>query len=213
MRVRLHQQRERFAVAELVVAPLLEPLENRVEAQLRVLLEQTIDGDVARVADLLRQVGGVEDELRLEVGVLLRLRQEGEVHRDVEILERVVDEAGMPTLVARHQGEELAHVRVLDVLLELDIEHAAREFRRHRRDQEVLELLLEPFRQRGQVEVVPLVGALEVALVGVVAHLLDQRVPVLAQPARRRSRPWPHDRSCRSAARASCSPGRAWWSR
>ncbi len=80
------QQRERLAVAELVVAPLLEPLEDRVEAQLGMPLELAEDRDVARVADLLRQVGRVEDELGPEVGVLLRPRQEAQVHADAEVL-------------------------------------------------------------------------------------------------------------------------------
>ena len=81
-----HQQREGLAVAELVVAPLLEPLEDRVEALFRVALEVAEDGDVAGVADLLGEIGGVEDELRLEVGVLLGLGQEAEVDADAESL-------------------------------------------------------------------------------------------------------------------------------
>jgi hypothetical protein len=99
-----HQECERLAMAELVVAPLLEPLEDRVEAALGMTLEVAEDGDVARVADLLRQVGGVEDELRLEEGVLLGARQEAEVDADAEVLQRVVDEAGVPRLVAAHVG-------------------------------------------------------------------------------------------------------------
>ena len=43
---------------------LLEPPEDRVEALLGMALELAEDRDVARVADLLRQVGRVEDELR-----------------------------------------------------------------------------------------------------------------------------------------------------
>jgi hypothetical protein len=60
-------------VAELVVAPFLEPLEDRVEPLVRMLLQLPVDGDVAGVADLLRQVGRVVDEFRPEVGVLLGL--------------------------------------------------------------------------------------------------------------------------------------------
>ena len=77
-----HQERECLAVAELVVAPLLEPFEDRVEALLRVRLEVAEDGDVAGVADLLGEVGGVVDELRLEEGVFLRLGQEAEIDAD-----------------------------------------------------------------------------------------------------------------------------------
>ena len=71
-----------------------------MEAPVRIALELAEDGDVAGVADLLRQVGRVEDELRPEVGVLLRLGQEAQIDADAEILQRVVDEAGMARLVA-----------------------------------------------------------------------------------------------------------------
>jgi hypothetical protein len=97
-------------MAELVVAPLLEPLEDRVEARSGWRSRLAEDGDVARIADLLRQVGGVEDELRLEVGVLLGARQEAQVDADAEVLQRLVDEAGVAGLVAAHVAEELAHV-------------------------------------------------------------------------------------------------------
>jgi hypothetical protein len=43
------------------------------------------DGDVPPVPDLLRQVGGVEDELGLEEGVLPSLGQEPEVQCQVEV--------------------------------------------------------------------------------------------------------------------------------
>jgi hypothetical protein len=67
--LRAHDQREALAVAEFVVAPALEPAKDRVEALVGVALELAEDGDVARVADLLGQVGRVEDVLGLEVGV------------------------------------------------------------------------------------------------------------------------------------------------
>jgi hypothetical protein len=44
-----------------------------VEPVFGMRLEVPEDGDVAGVADLLRQVGGVVDELRPEVGVFLLL--------------------------------------------------------------------------------------------------------------------------------------------
>ena len=69
-----------------------------MEAPLGVALELAVDGDVAGVADLLRQVGGVEDELRPEVGVFLGLGQEAQIDADAELLQRVVDEAGMARL-------------------------------------------------------------------------------------------------------------------
>jgi len=60
-----------------------------------VPLELAVDADVAGVADLLVQISGVEDELRPEVGVLLRLGQEAEVDPDPEELR-----AGAPMLDA-----------------------------------------------------------------------------------------------------------------
>ena len=95
MRIGAHQQCKGLAMAELVVAPLLEPLEDRMEAPVRIGLQMAEDGDVAGVADLLGQVGRVENELRLEVGVFLGLGEKAEIDADVEILQRVVDEAGV----------------------------------------------------------------------------------------------------------------------
>ncbi len=99
VRIGPHQGGERLAMSELIVTPVLEPLEDRVPAPFRVLFELPEDRDVSGVADLRAQVGGVVDELRLEVGVLLGLGQERQVDPDLEVLEGVVDEAGMAALV------------------------------------------------------------------------------------------------------------------
>ena len=48
--MRTHHQRKRLAVAEFIVAPALEPAEDRMEAQLGMLLELPVDADVARGA-------------------------------------------------------------------------------------------------------------------------------------------------------------------
>jgi hypothetical protein len=63
IRIGTHQQRERLAMAELVIAPLLEPFEDRMEALVGMLLQMAENGDVAGIADLLGQIGRVEDEL------------------------------------------------------------------------------------------------------------------------------------------------------
>ena len=55
MRVGAHQQRKSLAMPKLVVAPLLEPFEDRVEALVGVALQVTEDRDVARIADLLER--------------------------------------------------------------------------------------------------------------------------------------------------------------
>ena len=57
-------------MAVLILAPVLKVLEDGVELVVRVGLEVAVDGDVAPVPDLLGEVGGVEDKLGLEEGVL-----------------------------------------------------------------------------------------------------------------------------------------------
>ena len=92
-------------MAELVIAPLLEPFEDRVKAPLGMALELPVDRDVAGVADLLREIGRIEDELRPEESVFLGLGQEAEIDADAEVFQRVVDEAGVPRLVPAHESE------------------------------------------------------------------------------------------------------------
>ena len=179
VRVRPHQQREGFPMAELVVAPLLEPLEDRMDPQFRMPLELAEDGDVAGIADLLGQVGRVEDELRLEVVILLRLGQEAEVHADIHVLQRVVDEPGMPRFIPRHHAEQILHVRVGDALLDLGIKHAAGELGRHAADEEFQELLLQRLGQGAQVEGVEFRRADEVAAIRIRVELRHQRIPLL----------------------------------
>nr|WP_250854788.1 hypothetical protein [Escherichia coli] len=82
-------------MAELVIAPFLEPVEDRVVAPLRVLRQVPEDGDIARIADFFGQIRGVKDEFRAEIGVFFRLGEEAEVHPDARILQRIVDETGM----------------------------------------------------------------------------------------------------------------------
>lgn len=54
----------------LILAPILEVLENGVALVLWILLQVPVNADVPPVTDLLRQVSGVENELRLEECVL-----------------------------------------------------------------------------------------------------------------------------------------------
>ncbi len=69
MRIGSHDQGERFAVAELVVAPALKPTKDRVKAFVGVFFQMPEDGDVAGVTNFFRQVGGVKNVFGLEVGV------------------------------------------------------------------------------------------------------------------------------------------------
>lgn len=71
LRAGLEAGGEEVAVAVLILAPVLEVLEDGIQLLVGVRLEVTVDGDVTPVADLLRQVRGVDDELGLEEGVLL----------------------------------------------------------------------------------------------------------------------------------------------
>jgi hypothetical protein len=79
----------------------------------RVALELAEDGDVARVADLLGQVGRVEDVLGLEVGVGLGALQVAQVHAQAEVLQALVDEAGVARFVARHVAHQRLDVGVV----------------------------------------------------------------------------------------------------
>lgn len=75
----LQHSGEEVAVAVLVLAPVLKVLEQGVQLVVGVALQVAVNADVAPVANLLRQVGGVDDELGLEEGVLAVLGQEAQV--------------------------------------------------------------------------------------------------------------------------------------
>jgi len=94
-------------VAVLILAPVLEEPEDGVHLVFGVRLEVAIDGDVAPVANFLGEIGGVEDELGLEEGVLLALGQKAQVELEVEVRHRLVEEASVAGLIAGHQVEAL----------------------------------------------------------------------------------------------------------
>lgn len=81
----LQRGSQEVAVAGLVLTPVLEVLEQGVQLVVGVALQVAVDGDVAPVANLLRQVGGVDDVLGLEVGVLPVLGQEAKIQGQVEV--------------------------------------------------------------------------------------------------------------------------------
>ena len=164
-------------MAELVVAPFLEPFEDRMEPAVGVPLELAIDGDVAGVADLLREIGRVEDEFRPEERVFLDLGEEAEVDADPEILQRVVDEAGVPRFVATYEPEQIADVGILGAFAHFGVEHASGEFGGDGTDQKVPELLVEIRGKPGNIRVEFLVAD-EMTLVRVGAQFLDQQVPL-----------------------------------
>jgi hypothetical protein len=68
-------------MAELVIAPLAEPFEDRVEAMFGMRLQMPEDGDIAGIADLFAEVSGVIDEFGPEIGVFLLLGQKAQIDR------------------------------------------------------------------------------------------------------------------------------------
>ena len=72
-------------MAGLVLAPVLEVLKHGVELVVGVALQVAVDADVAPVANLLREVGGVDDVLGLEESVLAVLGEEAQVQSEVEV--------------------------------------------------------------------------------------------------------------------------------
>ena len=51
--IRSHQHRKGFTMAKLVIAPFLEPVEDRVKLVLRVCCQVPVDRNIARIADFL----------------------------------------------------------------------------------------------------------------------------------------------------------------
>ena len=70
-----HHGIKEVSVAILILAPVFKEVENRVELVLRVRFELALDGDVAPLANFLRNVGRVENKLRLEKGIAAALGQ------------------------------------------------------------------------------------------------------------------------------------------
>ena len=97
----------------LVLAPVFEEVEDREDLAVRVLLEMAENSDVAPIANLFAEVGGVEDVFRLEVGVSLAGSEEAEIQLEAEIAHRLVQEAGMTCFIPCHVGKALGQQRVL----------------------------------------------------------------------------------------------------
>ncbi len=181
-RVGAHQQSEGFAVAEFIVAPFAEPFEDRVDAQFGMGFELAVDGDVAGVADLFRQIGRVENEFRLEEMVFFRPCEKAEVDAGIEVAQRLVDEAGVAGFIAAHVAEQAAKIFVAAAFLDFGVEHAAGEFGGDRADQEIEKLAAERFGHAGDVDL-EFIGAGEVTLVGVGLQLGHQGFPLIADRA------------------------------
>ena len=123
-----HDEREGFAVAEFVVAPTLEPAKDGVEAFVGVAFQLAVNGDVTRVADFFGQISRVKNVLGLEVFVGLGALQVAHVNPHAEVFERLVDETSVARFVAGHEAHQGFDVGVGDVLLNLVVQNATREF-------------------------------------------------------------------------------------
>ena len=136
-------------MAELVVAPQLEPAKDGVKAFFGVLFELAEDGDVAGVADFFGQVGRVVNVFGLEEGVLLGPLQVPQVDAQIEVAQRQVDEARMARFISRQVGHELLDVGVGDVLADFVVKHTTGKLRGEGADQKVHELLAHLGREAG----------------------------------------------------------------
>ena len=85
MRLGAHDQRKRFAVAKLVVAPTLKPSEDWVKALVWIAFKLPEDRDVTGVADFFAQVGCVKNVLWLEVGVGLGALEVAQVEAQAKV--------------------------------------------------------------------------------------------------------------------------------
>ena len=181
--VGLHQQGEGLAMAELIIAPFTEPFENRMEAQFRVLLKVAEDRDIARIADLFRQIGRVIDEFRLEISVFLGLSQKAEINRNPRLAEGIIDETRMARFIAGHELEQGGDILIGPAALHFLIEHTTRKLGSAGRDQKIDEFGLEFGLHAVPINLVPILSFLEMALIRVCFHLSDQGVPFLANGA------------------------------
>ena len=66
-------------MAVLILTPVFEKLEDGINPILGMRIEMTENCNVAPVANLLRQISGIEDELRLEERVTLALGLKAQV--------------------------------------------------------------------------------------------------------------------------------------
>ena len=167
-------------MAVFVLTPVLEEVEDREDLAVGVLLEVAVDGDVAPVANLFGEIGGVEDELRLEERVGLVGGQEAEIELNAKVTHGFVEEAGVTGFIACHVGKALGQQRVflLDPAAELLVEQEARKLRGA--------ALLEEFHEHAACFWIELVGrtikrliADEVVAVVVLAELLANRFQLL----------------------------------
>jgi len=85
LRLCFHQSREEITMAVLILAPVLEVLENRITYELRIGLEMPVYGNVPPVPNFLRQVSCIEDELWFEESVFSCFGQEPQVQRQIEV--------------------------------------------------------------------------------------------------------------------------------
>ena len=111
-------------MTELVIAPALKPAEDGMKALVRMRFQLAENLDVARIADLLGQIGRIKNVFRLEVGVLLVTLQITEINAEPIVLQRGIQKTCMTRLVTRHVLHQLPDIRVADIALDLVVQHA-----------------------------------------------------------------------------------------
>ena len=125
----LKDSSEEITVARFILAPVLKVLEHWIELVVWVSLQVSIDGNVSPVANLLRKICGIHNELWLEEGIGSVLSQESQVQGQVEIRQGFVNESGVASLISTQQCEDLSHnwVAILETASQLFVQQESRE--------------------------------------------------------------------------------------
>jgi hypothetical protein len=109
--LRLHHRREEIAVAVFILTPVLKEPEDGINTIFGMGLQMAINGDIPPVANFSDKVGGVEDELGLEEGVLLALGQKAQVKLQVEVRHGLIQKASVTSFVPRHEIKAFGQYR------------------------------------------------------------------------------------------------------
>ena len=71
---------------KLIITPLEEPLEDRMESPLRMTLKMAVNSDVTRISYFFREVGCVKNEFWSEVGIFLVTLENTQVDSDTQFI-------------------------------------------------------------------------------------------------------------------------------
>jgi hypothetical protein len=141
-------------------------------------LEMVGDILVAVEADDLGEIGRDEDPLGVHVLQPFDLRQLGKIEAPAHLPHHVVEERGMPGLIARHALVDRGQRRVFQVLVDFAIKEATRELPDRRAVEELVELAPE----RIVVDVERVVFPAEMRAVPIRLKVAAQVFELRAQP-------------------------------